>query len=213
LARKISHRNVVRTHDIGERDGLYFITMEYVEGTSLKQLIRSRGKLPLAVALSVGKQLARALEVAHEQGIIHRDIKPQNMVVEPDGVLKVMDFGIARLVSRPQESGVTQAGAIIGTPEYMAPEQVTGEPVDHRADIYAMGAVLYECVTGRTPLTAETPYQLIARLLEDSPEPPRAYNAELPAALDALILQMLAKKADARPQTALIVHDRLAAIG
>lgn len=213
LARKISHRNVVRTHDIGERDGLYFITMEYVEGTSLKQLIRSRGKLPLAVALSVGKQLARALEVAHEQGIIHRDIKPQNMVVEPDGVLKVMDFGIARLVSRPQESGVTQAGAIIGTPEYMAPEQVTGEPVDHRADIYAMGAVLYECVTGRTPLTAETPYQMIARLLEDSPEPPRAYNAELPAALDALILQMLAKKADARPQSALIVHDRLAEIG
>ncbi len=213
LARKISHRNVVRTHDIGERDGLYFITMEFVEGTSLKQLIRSRGKLPLAVALSVGKQLARALEVAHEQGIIHRDIKPQNMVVEPDGVLKVMDFGIARLASRPQESGVTQAGAIIGTPEYMAPEQVTGEPVDHRVDLYAMGAVLYECVTGRTPLSADTPYQMIARLLEDTPEPPRAYNAELPAAFEALILQMLAKKADQRPQTAVEVHDRLALIG
>jgi len=213
LARKISHRNVVRTHDIGERDGLYFITMEYVEGTSLKQLIRSRGKLPIAVALSVGKQLARALEVAHEQGIIHRDIKPQNMVVEPDGVLKVMDFGIARLASRPQESGVTQAGAIIGTPEYMAPEQVTGEPVDQRVDIYAMGAVLYECVTGRTPLSADTPYQMIARLLEDTPEAPRVYNPELPMAFDALIVQMLAKKADARPQTALAVHDRLAEIG
>jgi serine/threonine-protein kinase len=213
LARKISHRNVVRTHDLGERDGLYFITMEYVEGTSLKQLIRARGKLPIAVALSVGKQLARALEVAHEQGIVHRDIKPQNMVVEPDGVLKVMDFGIARLVTRPQDSGVTQAGAIIGTPEYMAPEQVTGEPVDHRADLYAMGAVLYECVTGHTPLTADTPYQMIARLLEDEPEPPRRANPDVPVELEALILRLLAKKADQRPQTALEVHDRLAAIG
>lgn len=213
LARKVSHRNIVRTHDLGERDGVYFITMEYVEGTSLKQLIRSRGRLPIAVALSVGKQLARALEVAHEQGIIHRDIKPQNMVVEPDGVLKVMDFGIARLATRPQETGMTQAGAIIGTPEYMAPEQVTGDAVDHRVDLYAMGAVLYECVTGRTPLTAETPYQMIARLLEDTPESPRSLNDEVPAAFDALIVQMLAKKAVARPQSALEVHDRLAGIG
>lgn len=213
LARKISHRNVVRTHDLGERDGVYFITMEYVEGTSLKQLIRARGRLPIPVALSVGKQLARALEIAHEQGIIHRDIKPQNMVVEPDGVLKVMDFGIARLATRPQESGVTQAGAIVGTPEYMAPEQVTGDAVDHRIDIYAAGAVLYECVTGRTPLTADTPYQLIAKLLEDTPESPKDLNAEVPQALDALILQMLAKQAALRPQTALAVHDRLAEIG
>jgi serine/threonine-protein kinase len=213
LARKISHRNVVRTHDLGERDGFYFITMEYVEGTSLKQLIKARGRLPIAVALSVGKQLARALEVAHEQGIIHRDIKPQNMVVEPDGVLKVMDFGIARLASRPQESGVTQAGAIIGTPEYMAPEQVTGEPVDHRVDLYAMGAVLYECVTGRTPLMAETPYQLIAKLLEDEPDSPSVYNAEVPVDLEVLILRLLAKKAEQRPQTALEVYERLVAIG
>jgi HAMP domain-containing protein/predicted Ser/Thr protein kinase len=213
LARKVSHRNIVRTHDLGERDGMYFITMEYVEGTSLKQLIRSRGRLPIGVALSVGKQLARALEVAHEQGIIHRDIKPQNMVVEPDGVLKVMDFGIARLATRPQESGMTQAGSIIGTPEYMAPEQVTGDAMDHRVDIYAAGAVLYECVTGRTPFTADTPYQLIAQLLEDNPSPPMAYNSEVPATLEALILKMLAKQAALRPQTALEVHDRLAEIG
>ncbi len=214
LARKVSHRNIVRTHDLGERDGVYFITMEYVEGTSLKQLVRSRGRLPIAVALSVGKQLARALEVAHDQGIIHRDIKPQNMVVEADGVLKVMDFGIARLATRPQESGMTQAGAIIGTPEYMAPEQVTaGDAVDHRADLYAMGAVLYECVTGRPPLTADTPYQIIARLLEDTPDATRSINDEVPAGFDALIMQLLAKKASGRPQSALEVHDRLAAIG
>ena len=157
LARRISHRNVVRTHDLGENSGVYFISMEWVEGKSLKDLIRARGRLPVAVVLSVGKQLARALEVAHEQGIIHRDIKPANMVVEPDGVLKVMDFGIARLATRPEQSGVTQAGMIIGTPEYMAPEQVMGREIDARADIYAAGCVLYECLLGRPPITAETP--------------------------------------------------------
>jgi serine/threonine-protein kinase len=213
LARKVSHRNIVRTHDLGERDGVYFITMEYVEGTSLKQLIRGRGRLPMPIALSVGKQLARALEVAHEQGIIHRDIKPQNMVVEPNGVLKVMDFGIARLATRPQESGMTQAGAIVGTPEYMAPEQVMGEAVDHRVDLYAMGAVLYECVTGRTPLTADTPYQLIARLLEETPESPRSINLDVPVVFDALIMKLLAKQPGLRPQSALEVHDALASIG
>jgi serine/threonine-protein kinase len=213
LARRISHRNVVRTHDLGEHAGVYYITMEYVEGKSLKELIRARGRLPVNVALSVGKQLARALEVAHEQGIIHRDIKPQNMVVEPDGVLKVMDFGIARLAARPAESGMTQAGAIIGTPEYMAPEQLSTPEVDHRVDIYAAGCVLYECVTGKPPLTADTPYQLVAKLLEDTPDAPRSRNSEVPAALDALIMGALSKDPAKRPQTATELHDRLAAIG
>ncbi|MBL8997212.1 MAG: protein kinase [Gemmatimonadales bacterium] len=213
LARRISHRNVVRTHDLGENSGVYFITMEYVEGTSLKELIRARGRLPLNIALSVGKQLARALEVAHEQGIIHRDIKPANIVVEADGVLKVMDFGIARLAVRKPESGVTQAGMIVGTPEYMAPEQVAGGEVDQRVDIYAAGCVLYECLTGRAPLTGETPYQLIAKLLEDMPQSPRAINPEIPPALEALIMRALAKDPAARPQSAVELHDRLAEIG
>jgi serine/threonine protein kinase len=204
---------VVRTHDLGENSGIYYITMEYVEGKSLKDLIRSRGKLPLAITLSVGKQLARALEVAHEQGVIHRDIKPQNMVVEPDGVLKVMDFGIARLASRQPESGVTQAGTAIGTPEYMSPEQLAGKEIDARADIYAAGCVLYECLTGRPPFTAETPYQLVAKLLEETAPTPRSINPEVPVALDALVMQALAKDASGRPQTALILHDRLAQIG
>ncbi len=213
LARRISHRNVVRTHDIGEEGGTYFITMEYVDGTSLKELIRARGRLPLAVTLSVGKQLARALEIAHEQGIIHRDIKPQNMVVEPDGVLKVMDFGIARLAERPQESGVTQQGAIVGTPEYMAPEQVTGGAVDARADLYAAGCVLFECLVGRPPIQADTPYQLVAQLLEDTPPRVRTLNADVPPALDQLIAELLSKDPAARPQSALIFHDRLASLG
>ena len=213
LARRISHRNVVRTHDLGENSGIYFITMEYVEGKSLKELIRARGRLPLAITLSVGKQLARALEVAHEQGVIHRDIKPQNMVVEPDGVLKVMDFGIARLAARKPETGMTQAGTVIGTPEYMAPEQLSGADVDHRADIYAAGCVLYECLTGRPPFTADTPYQLIAKLLEETAPAPSSINAEVPAALDALVMAAIAKDPAGRPQTALVLHDRLAKIG
>lgn len=213
LARRISHRNVVRTHDIGEFSGVYFITMEFVEGKSLRDLIRSRGRLPVPVTLSVGKQLARALEIAHEQGVIHRDIKPHNMVVESDGVLKVMDFGIARLAAQPAESGVTQAGMIVGTPEYMAPEQVMGKTLDARADLYACGCVLYECLTGKTPITADTPYQLVARLLEDTPARVSSLNAEVPAALDALIEELLAKEPAGRPASALALHDRLAAIG
>src|SRR5437762_6827244 len=144
----LSHRNVVRTHDLGEASGLYYITMEYVEGKSLKDLVRERGRLPASVVLPIAKQLCRALEVAHEEGVIHRDIKPQNMVVQADGVLKVMDFGIARLASRPKEAGHTQAGMVVGTPEYMAPEQLLGDELDARADLYATGAVLYECLVG-----------------------------------------------------------------
>jgi len=213
LARRISHRNVVRTHEFHETSGIYYITMEFVEGKSLKDLIRARGRLPMAITLSVGKQLARALEVAHEQGVIHRDIKPQNMVVEADGVLKVMDFGIARLAQRQPDSGMTQAGAAIGTPEYMAPEQLGGQEIDARADIYAAGCVLYECLTGKPPFTAETPYQLVAQVLTEVAPSPRTINAEVTPALDALVMQAIAKDPAGRPQSALALHDALARIG
>ncbi len=179
LARKIAHRHVVRTYDLGEVDGMYYLTMEYVEGTSLKQLINSRGKLPLAVTLTIGKQLCRALEVAHEQGVIHRDIKPQNIVVEPNGFVKVMDFGIARLVHAPQGEGLTQEGASIGTPDYMSPEQLAGRELDARSDLYAAGVVLFECVTARLPFHADTPWALMAKHLEGSPPDPRTLNAEV----------------------------------
>ena len=211
LARKISHRNVVRTHDLGESGGVYFITMEYVEGRSLKDLIVSRGRLPVPVMLTVAKQLCRALEVAHDEGVIHRDIKPQNMVVQGDGLLKVMDFGIARLAKRKE--GVTQAGMVVGTPEYMAPEQLMGEEIDARADIYAAGCVLYECVTGKVPITADTPITLIARVLDEMPMEPRIVNGEVPEALSALIMSCLSKKPDGRPQSAAALHDLLNAIG
>ena len=210
LARKITHRNVVRTHDIGEVEGNYYITMEFVEGQSLKHLIQSRGSLPVNVVLTVGKQLCRALEVAHEQGVIHRDIKPQNLIVEPSGILKVMDFGIARLATRTD--GVTQAGMAIGTPEYMAPEQLLGGEVDFRVDLYASGCVLFECLTGRTPFVADSPITLVAKQLEDVPPSPASLNSEVPESLALLILRTLSKDPTQRPPSAAALHDELEAI-
>jgi len=213
LARKIAHRNVVRTYDLGEVNGLYYLTMEYVEGTSLKQLIATRGPLPVPVTLTIGKQLCRALDVAHEQGVIHRDIKPQNMVVEPSGVLKVMDFGIARLASRTTDPGLTKEGMSIGTPEYMSPEQLSGKELDARSDLYSAGVVLFECLTRRLPFEAATTYAVIAKQLEGAPPDPRTLNQDVPEALAHVILRAMAKEPVDRYQTAAEMHDALAAIG
>jgi serine/threonine-protein kinase len=213
LARKITHRNVVRTYDLGEVGGLYYLTMEYVDGTSLKQLITSRGRLPVPVTLTVGKQLCRALEVAHEQGVIHRDIKPQNVVVDPTGFLKVMDFGIARLANPPKGKGLTEAGTSIGTPDYMSPEQLSGAELDARSDLYATGVVLFECLTGRVPFEADSTWSLIAKHLEEDPPDPRSLNADVPAALASVVLKAMAKKPEDRYQSAVQLHDALGAIG
>ena len=212
LARRIAHRNVVRTYDLGETGGLYYLTMEYVEGKSLKDLIRERGRLPVSIVLPIAKQLCRALEVSHDEGVIHRDIKPQNMVVQADGVLKVMDFGIARLVSRPKEAGHTEAGMVVGTPEYMAPEQLLGDELDARADLYATGVVLYECLVGRVPITADTPVTLIAKVLEEEPRPPLAVVPEIPQELSDLVMWVLAKDREKRPRSAAELHSRLDAL-
>jgi serine/threonine-protein kinase len=213
LARRIAHRNVVRTYDLGEVGGTYYLTMEYVEGTSLKQLIASRGKLPIPVTLTIGKQLCRALEVAHAEGVIHRDIKPQNMVVEPNGFLKVMDFGIARLANPPQGKGLTEAGMSIGTPDYMSPEQLSGSELDARSDLYAAGVVLFECVTGRVPFEAETTWALVAKHLEEEPPDPRTLNGAVPEGLARLILRAMAKAPTDRYQSAPEMHDALALLG
>jgi len=213
LARKIAHRNVVRTYDLGEVRGMYYLTMEFVEGKSLKQLIQTRGRLPIPVTLTIGKQLCRALEVAHEQGVIHRDIKPQNMVVEPSGFLKVMDFGIARLANPPKGKGLTEAGMSIGTPDYMSPEQLQGLDLDARSDLYSAGVVLFECVSGRVPFEADTPWTLIAKHLEEEPPNPQTLNAEVPEALAAVILKAMGRKPEDRYQTAGAMHDALDLIG
>ena len=212
LARRISHRNVVRTHDIGEEGGVYFITMEYVEGKSLKELIRGRGRLPAQATITIARQICRGLEVAHEQGIIHRDIKPQNIAVDPSGVVKIMDFGIARLAERT-EPGATQAGMVVGTPEYMAPEQLMGDNVDARADIYALGVVMYECLVGQPPITADNVLTLITRKLETTPEAPNLVVSGVPAALGALVMRAMARDLNERPKSAAELSELLGAIG
>src|SRR5436853_2477872 len=182
--------------------------MEFVESKSLKDLIRERGRLPVSIVLPIAKQLCRALEVSHSEGVIHRDIKPQNMVVQADGVLKVMDFGIARLATRPKDSGHTEAGMVVGTPEYMAPEQLLGDELDARADLYATGAVLYECLTGRVPITADTPITLIAKVLEEQPAKPIALQPHIPSQLSDLVMWVLEKDREKRPRSAAELHAR-----
>ena len=204
LARRISHPNVVRTHDLGESDGTYFITMEFVEGTSLDELLKRRGSLPLDVTLTIGRQLCRALEVAHAQGVVHRDIKPQNLVVDAKGFLKVMDFGIARLVEgrQPPGEGLTAEGSIIGTPEYMAPEQLMGQAVDGRTDLYAAGVVLFECATGRRLFSGTSFATLLLKQVQDAPPDPRTIVPGLPEVFAKTVLKALAKRPEDRWQSA-----------
>jgi serine/threonine-protein kinase len=204
LARRITHRNVVRTYDLGETGGTYYITMELVRGTTLATFIRDAGRLDVPATLTIGKQLCRALEVAHEEGIVHRDIKPQNLLVDPAGFLKVMDFGIARLAERRPEAGqaLTAVGVVVGTPQYMAPEQLFGEPVDQRTDLWATGAVLFECVTGRLVFDSPDLQDLGAFHLNWNPPDPASLNAEVTPQLSKIILRALAHRPGDRWQTA-----------
>jgi serine/threonine-protein kinase len=204
LARRITHRNVVRTYDLGEAGGTYYITMELVRGTTLATFIRDAGRLDVRATLTIGKQLCRALEVAHEEGIVHRDIKPQNLLVDPAGFLKVMDFGIARLAERGRDAAkaLTAVGVVVGTPQYMAPEQLFGEPVDQRTDLWATGAVLFECVTGRLVFDSPNLGDLGAFHLQRKPPDPAALNADVPPEFSRIIMRALAHRPGDRWQTA-----------
>lgn len=178
ITRRLSHRNIVRTHDIGETEDAPFLTMEYVDGASLATVIASRGPLSRDATLAMAKQMLGALSVAHEHGVVHGDLKPQNLLIDANGLLKVTDFGVARLIRSSRvlhnksdiADGVSRSdarltGAVIGTPEYMAPEQLIGEPSSLKSDLYAVGVVLKECVTGSTPYQADTPVEFVARKL------------------------------------------------
>ena len=149
------------------------------------------------------------LEVAHDQGIIHRDIKPQNLMLCPDGTVKIMDFGVARLAERPGQ--LTQMGFVVGTPDYMAPEQLLGDALDARTDLYAVGVVLYECLTGSRPFRADTPEALVGLKLTGIYRPPHELNAEIPRKLSDVVMQLLAKTRDERPASASVLHDMLVA--
>jgi serine/threonine protein kinase len=200
LARHITDKHVVRTHDFGERDGICYLTMEYVEGLTVRELLDTRGRLGVAPTLAIATQLAQSLAAAHEQGVIHRDIKPQNLLLDREGGLKVMDFGIARLAGGT--SGLTEVGMTIGTPDYMSPEQMLGEAVTEGSDLYSVGVVLFECLTGRLPFVANSAVALIAKSLREQPPDPASLNSEIPASLSALVLRLLGKTPDQRPANA-----------
>jgi serine/threonine-protein kinase len=206
LARRITHRNVLRTHDFGEADGTPYISMEYLEGVTLKDLIASKGALPIGVGLRIAKQMCQGLEAAHAQGVVHRDIKPQNMLILPEtGDLKIMDFGIARVSEMKAgtaagASGLTTAGTVMGTPDYIPPEQAQGSPADFRSDIYSLSVVLYEVFTGRLPFTADTIMKVVLAHIRNPPPPPRTVNDHIPAELEAVILRGLKKEPAERYQ-------------
>jgi len=214
LARRITHRNVLRTHDFGEAGAVPYISMEYLEGVTLKDLIRSRGALPLGVGLSIAKQMCHGLGAAHETGVVHRDIKPQNMLILPEtGELKIMDFGISRRTTvEPGTSGLTTAGTVMGTPDYMPPEQAQGKPADFRADLYSLAVVFFECFTGKLPFKGDNPMAIVVAHIQQPPPKPRSVNPKLSPELELLILKGLAKDPAKRWQTTDELVEALSAL-
>lgn len=196
-AASLTHANVVGVYDWGSQDGTYFIVMEYVDGPSLSQVIRSDGPLHPRRAAEIAAEVADGLGFAHARGVVHRDIKPGNVLLTKSGQAKVTDFGIARALSSPAED-LTQAGSVMGTATYFSPEQAQGLSVDGRSDLYSLGVVLYEMLTGRPPFTGETPLAISYRHVQDAPEPPSTHISGLPRGLEAIIMKLLAKKPDDR---------------
>jgi serine/threonine protein kinase/predicted Zn-dependent protease len=199
LARRITHKNVCRLHELHEEGKTLFITMEYVSGQDLKGLIRETGALSTGKAISIAKQVAEGLAEAHDLGVVHRDLKPQNIMVDKEGLAKIMDFGIARSL---RAAGMTAEGMIIGTPEYMAPEQVEGQETDQGTDIYALGAILFEMVAGRAPFGGDSPLSVAYKHKNELPLPPQKLNSQVPEPLNGLILRCLEKEKENRYQTA-----------
>src|SRR5919197_188594 len=194
----LSHPNIVSIYDRGEAEGTYYIAMEFLDGRSLKELIVGRGPAPIKTAIDYARQILAAVGFAHRHGIVHRDIKPQNVLVGGEGRLKVTDFGIARSGA----SQMTEVGSIIGTAQYLSPEQARGSPVDQTSDLYSVGVVLYELLTGQVPFTGDTPLEIAMKHLSEVPRPPSELRHEVPHDLDLVVLRALAKDPAERYQSA-----------
>jgi serine/threonine protein kinase/Tfp pilus assembly protein PilF len=206
LARKISQRNVCRMFDIGEAEGDHFITMEYVHGEDLKSMIHMSGSLSVGMLLSVGKQVCDGLAEAHSLGVVHRDLKPQNIMIDKNGNAKIMDFGIARSV---REKRITGPSVMIGTPEYMSPEQAESKEVDHRSDIYSLGIILYEMATSHVPFEGETALSIAMKHKGETPKNPKQLNLNIPDDLSGVILKCLEKDKSKRYQNASDIYAEL----
>ena len=199
LTRQITHKNVIRIFDLGQADGIRFITMEFVEGRDLRSLERDVRSWSLEKKVKVILQICRALDAAHAEGVVHRDLKPQNIIVEETGRVVVMDFGIAHSM---QQAGMTSTGALVGTPAYMSPEQAKGEKVDPRSDLFSLGIVFYELLSGNTPYESETVVGLLLKRIQERPIPPVEHDNAIPQALSDMVLKALAVDKEARYQTA-----------
>src|SRR3979409_127740 len=190
----LNHTNIVSVFDRGQAEGTYYIAMEYIDGRTLKELLVRNGPTPIPIAIDYARQILGALAFAHRGGIVHRDIKPHNIVVRKDGRVKVTDFGIARSGAAP----MTEAGSIVGTAQYLSPEQARGAPVDQRSDLYSLGIVIYEMLTGKVPFSGDAPVEIAMKHLNAVPEPPSKLRPEIPHDLDAIVMRALAKEPDQR---------------
>jgi tetratricopeptide (TPR) repeat protein/tRNA A-37 threonylcarbamoyl transferase component Bud32 len=212
LARQVTHKNVVRIHDLGEIDGIKYITMPYIEGRDLAGVLRERGQLPAPEALRIGKQVAAGLLAAHDAGVVHRDLKPENIMIDSDGQALIMDFGISRSVTTGNAT-VTAAGAIMGTLEYMAPEQATGVAVDHRADIYAFGLILHDMLAGRRRIgTGSNALSEMMGRMQQQPPALRTLSPEVPEPLERIVTKCLQPKPEQRYETTRALVDELNAL-
>jgi eukaryotic-like serine/threonine-protein kinase len=209
-AANLNHPNIVSIYDWGQERGTYFIVMEYVEGRSLREVIRSSAPLPPPKIAEIGAEIAGALAFAHRNGVVHRDIKPGNVLITDGGRVKVTDFGIARAGAG---EALTQTGAVMGTATYFSPEQAQGLPVDGRSDVYSLGVVLYEMATGEPPFTGDTPVAVAYKHVREEVVPPSDRVPDLPADLQRIILAAMAKGADARYQSADDLRDDLVRFG
>ena len=194
LAHQVTHRNVIRIYDLGDAEGVKFITMEFVEGKDLRTLIREKKKFAPEEAVEIIQQVCLALEAAHSVGVIHRDLKPQNIMQDGSGRILVMDFGLARTL---EGDGMTQTGAIVGTMEYMSPEQALGKELDQRSDLFALGLILYEMLTGKAPFQAESALASLIKRTQERAIPVSDVDAQIPGALSGIVSKCLERDLDA----------------